>query len=245
MNVSETAYRVGFGSPSYFSKSFTAYFGYSPRDVSLNDEQRPVEIHQDKPVLTPRIRWHDILIPLVVYPNTRMILSLYYTGHIQEAISYAEDRLRMMKNYSLMDSYGFVLLNSGSYTAAIDVFHEIFNIENVRYPRILGWLGAAYARSGQTQEARQLLEELVELQKISNAGSPCFFAAVVHSALGKTDEALSFIRKSIDNHEMEVPWLISEPQFFDLHDHPDFEKMVEEVGFPGRAYGKEFRKFVS
>lgn len=166
------------------------------------------------------------------YPNTRMILSLYYTGRIEEAISYAEDRLRIMKNYYIMDSYGFVLLNSGSYASAIHVFHEIFNIENVRYPRILGWLGAAYARSGQSQEARQILEELVELQTINNAGSPCFFAAVVHSALGNTDEALTFIRKSIDKHEMEVPWLISEPQFFDLHDHPAFEKMVEEVGFP-------------
>lgn len=166
------------------------------------------------------------------YPNTRMILSLFYTGQIEEAISYAEDRLRMMKNYYVMDSYGFVLLNSGRYEAAIRVFNEIFNIEDVRYPRILGWLGAAYARSGQAQEAQHIIEELAVLQEVSAGGSPSFFIAVVHSALGNTDEALAFLRKSIDNHEMEIPWLISEPQFFDLHDHPVFEKMVQEVGFP-------------
>jgi len=166
------------------------------------------------------------------YPNTRKILSLYYTGQVEEAISYAEDRLRMMKNYYVLDSYGFVLLNSGRYAEAISVFHEIFNIENVRYPRILGWQGAAYARSGQTGEAEDILEELMDLQENNSGGSPCFFLAVVHSALGNTDNALNYIRKSIDKHEMEIPWLISEPQFFNLHDHPKFEKMVEEVGFP-------------
>lgn len=166
------------------------------------------------------------------YPNTRMILSLYYTGQIEEAIAYAEGRLRIMKNYYVMDSYGFVLLNSGNYESAIEVFQEIFKIENVRYPRILGWLGAAYARSGHTREAKDILEELIGLQKISNAGSPTFFTGVVHSALGNHDEALSYIRNAIDKHEMEIPWLISEPQFFELHDHPEFKRMVKEVGFP-------------
>ena len=166
------------------------------------------------------------------YPNTRMILSLFYTGRVNEAISYAESRLRIMKNYYVMDSYGFVLLNSGRYDLAIDVFHEIFQIEDIRYPRILGWLGASYARSGQTQDALNIIDELMELQKINNAGSPSFFTGVVHSALGNTKEALTFIRNAIDKHEMEIPWLISEPQFFNLHDHPEFKKMVEEVGFP-------------
>lgn len=166
------------------------------------------------------------------YPNTRMILSLYYNGQVEEAISYAEERLRIMKNYYVMDSYGFVLLNSGRYASAIRIFNEIFKIENIRYPRILGWMGAAYARSGQKQEAQQIIEELMDLQKIGSGGSPLFFIAVVYSALGNTDTALTFIRKSIDKHEMEIPWLISEPQFFDLHDNPAFEKMVKEVGFP-------------
>ncbi len=167
------------------------------------------------------------------YPNTRMILSLFYLGRIEEALSYAEDRLRIMKNYSIMDSYGFVLLNSGKYNRAIDIFQQIFLIENVRYPRILGWLGAAYARSGQLTKAEAILEELKERRAISSAGSTGFFTAVVCAAMGNTEEALAWLRIAIDDHEMEIPWLISEPQFFDLHEHPGFQKMVEEIGFPG------------
>ena len=166
------------------------------------------------------------------YPNSRMILSLFYSGRTEEALSYAEDRLRIMKNYSIMDSYGFVLLNSGEYNRAIDIFQQIFLIENVRYPRILGWLGAAYARSGQRGKAEAILEELKERKALSSAGSTGFFTAVVYAALGNTEKAIAWLRVAIDDHEMEIPWLISEPQFFDLHDHLGFQKMVEEVGFP-------------
>lgn len=166
------------------------------------------------------------------YPNTRMILSLYYTGQVEEALSYAEARFRILKNYSTMDSYGFVLLNSGDYQRAIEIFKQIFEIENIRYPRILGWLGAAYARSGQETKAEAILKELKEKQAISSAGSTAFFIAVVNAALGNTDEALHWLRIAIDDHEMEIPWLISEPQFYALHEHPEFKRMVREVGFP-------------
>lgn len=166
------------------------------------------------------------------YVNSRKIMSLFYTGRIEEAISNAENRLRIMKNYWTMDSYGFIMLNSGRYEKAIQTFLEIFEIENVRYPRILGWLGAAYARSGQRDKALEILTELEARHQISTAGSTGFFQAVIHSALGNTEDALRWLRVAIDTHEMEIPWLISEPQLFGLHEHPAFKAMVQEVGFP-------------
>jgi tetratricopeptide (TPR) repeat protein len=166
------------------------------------------------------------------YPNPRMILSLYYNGRIEEALSYAEDRLRIMKNYWNLDSYGFVLLNSGDYDRAIEIFQQIFQIENLRYPRILGWLGAAYARAGQHEKAEAIVKELKDRQAESSAGSTAFFTAVVCAAQGNSDEALRWLRVAIDDHEMEIPWLISEPQFYDLHMLPKFREMVKEIGFP-------------
>lgn len=166
------------------------------------------------------------------YPNTRIILSLYYTGQVEAALEYAETRLKIMKNYWILDCYGFVLLNSGNYEKAIEVFHQIFQIENIRYPRILGWMGSAYARSGDKNKALEIIKELQELKKESSAGAPAFFIATIQAALGKKTEALRWLSLAIEDHEMEIPWLISEPQFFELHDHPDFKKMVAEIGFP-------------
>ncbi|PTN09897.1 helix-turn-helix domain-containing protein [Mangrovibacterium marinum] len=40
LNVSETAYEVGFGSPTYFSKCFHDYFGFPPGEVGLQKEDQ-------------------------------------------------------------------------------------------------------------------------------------------------------------------------------------------------------------
>ncbi len=166
------------------------------------------------------------------YPNTRMILAHYYEGDIEEAIAFAESRLKILNNYYTLDNYGFVLLNTGEYEQAISVFNMIFKIENFRYPRILGWLGAAYARSGQREKALSILNELKEIKKKTSAGSPCFFIGVIYAALDKDVEALQWLEKAVEDHEMEVPWLITEPQLFDLHKKPIFQELVQNIGFP-------------
>ncbi|MGW8314691.1 MAG: helix-turn-helix domain-containing protein [Bacteroidales bacterium] len=166
------------------------------------------------------------------YPNPRKIQSLYYVGRVDEAIAYAENRLRVQKNYWMMDGYGFVLLNAGRFEEAIAVFQEIFQIEQKRYPRILGWLGAAFARSGQEEKAWEIIEELQAMKAKSSASSPAFYTAVVYAALKESDAAIHWLKRAVNDHEMEIPWLISEPQLYDLHDNPGFQDLVKEVGFP-------------
>lgn len=165
------------------------------------------------------------------YPNSRMVLSLYYLGRYTEAEEFAQSRMRLFRNYYTLDSYGFLKLNTGNYDDAIHIFQQIFEIEHVRYPRILGWLGAAYARTGQPDKALELIEELKTILAESNAGSPAFFIAVIHAALGAEEAALTYLKRALDDREMEMPWLISEPQFFSLHSNPVFQILVQKVGF--------------
>jgi Flp pilus assembly protein TadD len=99
-------------------------------------------------------------------------------------------------------------------------------------PRILGWLGAAYARSGEEEKAREIIAELKAMKGITSASSPAFSLAVVYAALGETESAIQWLGTAVNDHEMEIPWLISEPQFFDIHQHPGFQELVIEVGFP-------------
>jgi len=167
------------------------------------------------------------------YPNTRMILSLFYNQMFVEAKEFALARLRTIQNYLTLDSYGFLLLNTGEYKEAIDIFKQIFELEGIRYPRIMGYLGAAYARSGQEDQARLIIKELEELRTQSTAGSPGFFIAVIYAALGENEKTLGWITTATVEHEMEIPWLTTEPQFYALHELADFEALVKKVGFPG------------
>ena len=167
------------------------------------------------------------------YPNSRMILCYFYNQQIVEAREFALSRLRVMHNYVTLDSYGFLLLNTGDYQEATRIFQQIFELENIRYPRILGWMGAAYARSGEKVKARELINELTQHRAHNSAGSPAFFIAVIHAAMDETADALHWLSVAIDDHEMEIPWLTTEPQFYQLHNHKDFRAMVKKVGFPG------------
>jgi TolB-like protein/AraC-like DNA-binding protein len=165
------------------------------------------------------------------YPNSRMILTLYYLGRYTEAEEFAQSRMKLFKNYYTLDSYGFLKLNTGSYPEAIQLFQRVLEIEGVRYPRILGWMGAAYARAGQKGKALELIEELKAILAESNAGSPAFFIAVIFAALDEKESALSYLKRALNDREMEVPWLISEPQFFALHGIPAFQGLIQKVGF--------------
>jgi len=165
-------------------------------------------------------------------PSQRMILSLYYTGKYETATEFAESRMVSQKSYFLLDSYGFLMLNTDSFEKAIEIFQEAIELNSFRSPRMLGWMGAAYARMGNKEKSIELINELKSKREQSVAGSTAFFIAVIYSALEDKALALQWLQDAYENHEMELPWLISEPQFYTLHDEPAFQSLVSKVGFP-------------
>ena len=166
------------------------------------------------------------------YPNSRKILSLYYLGRYDEAEEFARQRMLLFNNYLTLDNFGFLMLNTGNYQEAINLFSRALEIEGIRYPRILGWMGAAHARAGQEGEALKILEELKAKRKQTDAGSLAYFIAVIYAALDDKTSTLKWLQQSYDDHEMEIPWLISEPQFYSLHGDPTFQELLNKVGFP-------------
>jgi hypothetical protein len=75
--------------------------------------------------------------------------------------------------------------------------------------------------------------ELKAKRARTRAGSLAFFIAVIYSALGDKTSALYWLQEAYDSHEMEMPWLKSEPQFYPLHQEPGFQDLVKKMGFPG------------
>ncbi len=170
------------------------------------------------------------------YPNSRLILALYYLDRYDEAEEFAEDRLKTFSNYFTLDNIGFLYLNTGRYHEAIHYFQRAIDLEGIRYPRMLGWMGAAYAKSGQEDKARALLQELKEKKNEGHSGSYAFFVAVIYAALDDASSALEWLEISYKNHDMEIPWLLTEPQFHPLHDEPIFQELVQKVGFPNSDF---------
>jgi len=166
------------------------------------------------------------------YPNSRIVLTYIYNKRFEEALKFSESRVKMFNNYYTLDAHGFLLLNMKRYKEAIVYFDKAIDLEGIRYPRMLGWMGAAYAKAGDVTHATKIIDELKERLANNDKGSVAFFIAVIYSAMDEKKSALSWLNTAYQSHDMEMPWLMTEPQFYNLHDEPEFQGIAKKIGFP-------------
>jgi TolB-like protein/AraC-like DNA-binding protein/Tfp pilus assembly protein PilF len=182
--------------------------------------------HDEAMVIAEQLNTND-----PYYPNSRMLLAYVYNNRLEDALEFSKNRLKMFNNYYTFDSHGFLLLQMKQYKEAITYFNKAIAIEGIRYPRMLGWMGAAYARSGDRDEAYKIINELKARFANHDKASIAFFIAVIYSALDDKKTALSWLRTAYSSHDMEMPWLMTEPQFYNLHAEPEFQKLKQQIGF--------------
>lgn len=165
------------------------------------------------------------------YPNSRMLLSYYYTGRYDDALAFSKRRLQMFNNYYTLDSHGFLMLQLGHYEEAVQYFNKAISLEGIRYPRMLAWMAAAYAKAGNTEDALAIIDEFKHRLENGDNASIAFFIAVAYAGLEDKPEALNWLNEALKSHDMEMPWIMTEPQFNILHDEPEFKRIASVVGF--------------
>jgi hypothetical protein len=92
-------------------------------------------------------------------------------------------------------------------------------------------MGAAHAKGGNPQQAKTIIKELTERLENNDKGSVAFFIATIYSALDEKAAALDWLERAYTDHDMEMPWLMTEPQFYNLHNEPRFMALAKKMGF--------------
>ena len=91
------------------------------------------------------------------------------------------------------------------------------------------WLmGHIYARSGKIDEARDVLDQLIEQSK-NRYVSPCSFA-FIHAALGEKDQAFTWLEKAFEQHCAELFDLKVEPKYDNLRPDAHFRNLLQRIG---------------
>jgi tetratricopeptide (TPR) repeat protein len=91
-------------------------------------------------------------------------------------------------------------------------------------------LARAYAVSGRTVEARNLLDQLMQHSKKQYV-SP-FYAAIVYAGLGENDRALNWLEKAYADHSNAIVFLKVDPQMDTLRASPRFHELQRKLRLP-------------
>jgi len=89
------------------------------------------------------------------------------------------------------------------------------------------FLAYAYARSGQTEKAARIEEQMMK-QSHDKYVSPMVLA-VVHSGLGMKSQALDDLERGVDEHSPNAMYLGLDPAFESLRDEPRFQALLRRI----------------
>jgi TolB-like protein/DNA-binding winged helix-turn-helix (wHTH) protein/Flp pilus assembly protein TadD len=183
------------------------------RDESVREMQRAVELD-----------------PLSLEINADLGMVLAYANRPDDAIKRLKAALEMDQNFA---ETRFALARA--YRQKGEVEQAITEYEKVREflhdrPDILSELGNAYARTGNTARARNILAQLDAMSR-KQVVSP-YYLAQVHMGLGEKNEALKALEEACQIRSSPLIALKWEPTFDKLRDEPRFQELLRRVGLP-------------
>jgi TolB-like protein/Tfp pilus assembly protein PilF len=118
---------------------------------------------------------------------------------------------------------GDIYAEQGVYAKSIAEFQELDNS-----PHLLGHLGNAYARAGQTDAARKTIGQLEEHVRKDGVGE--YEIALVYAGLGKKNEAFTWLEAGYKAHSEGLTNLKIDPCLDPLRSDPRFNDLVRRVG---------------
>jgi hypothetical protein len=88
----------------------------------------------------------------------------------------------------------------------------------------------AHARSGDTESAREILDELGSMS--SKQCVPSYDIAAAYAALGESRHALSWLNRACRERNMKLFTLSHDPRFDAIRHASGFQQIVKQVGLP-------------
>jgi eukaryotic-like serine/threonine-protein kinase len=121
---------------------------------------------------------------------------------------------------------GWALARTGKYDEAIKSLNEAVNLGASPYAQ--GYLGYAYAMSGQTAKAHEVAAQMEEAAKKSYV--PLYQIAIVYVGLGDKEKTLALLEKSFEAHEEIMTFLKVDSTWASLRPDPRFQDLLHRAG---------------
>jgi len=175
-------------------------------------------------------RAHE-LDPLSLIVPTVQGVVYSYARRFEEALPFFSRVLRIDPDFHPALRYqGEALVELGRYQDGISALTRSYELGG-KPPRLLGYLGYAYARAGENERARQYLDELDTLGQMQYV--PPYFPALVLSGLEEHEAALERLeRAEAVGDQMLRDYLKVDPQWDKMRALPRLQSLVRKMAYP-------------
>jgi tetratricopeptide (TPR) repeat protein len=166
--------------------------------------------------------------PLSLPVSTSLAIQLFYAREYTAAAEQCRRVLEIDPDFPLARFFlGLCYAEEGRPQESVQ---ELRAAVRDRRAEMVAGLGYTYGRYGAKQEARTILEELVESSR-QRYVSPALIAQV-QVGLGDMEAALEWLGRAFEVHATELAWLRVRPFFERLHGEPAFDELLGRLGLP-------------
>ena len=164
----------------------------------------------------------DPFSPITSYVATAAYLA---NDRISDAIAEGQRTLQLDPNYFYLDSnLAAAYRENGNYPEAIDLYTKA---QNARHLPSTG-LAITYVRMGQPEEARKILDQLIQESQKRYVPGPSI--AAIYVALGEKEEAFRWLERAFSEHSGILQWIAFLPEFRPLHSDARFPALLQRSG---------------
>jgi tetratricopeptide (TPR) repeat protein len=165
--------------------------------------------------------------PFSVSINTSIGYLYYFARQYDQAIAEGQKALRLDPDFHWAhDVIALAFLQKGEFQEALASFQKAVSLSgsSVDYKC---QMAQAYARAGMTEEAQNMLEELLGDDTIH---VPLHEISLLYKALGQEDQAFSFLVRASDEQSFIVNTTNKDPRWDVFRDDPTYEELLENIG---------------
>jgi len=168
--------------------------------------------------------------PLNLAINTGVGHVLYLSKQYDESIEQYKRAVDLDPNFTLTHIwFGRPYLEKGMYAEAISELETAVRLSG-EGTLALAMLGHGLGSAGRKEDARKILDRLLERSKTNYV--PSYWVAVVYNGFKEKNQVMTWLRRAYDERSSWLVWSNVEPRFDWLRDDPEFSALMKAMKFP-------------
>lgn len=165
--------------------------------------------------------------PLALIINAEVGWAYYFGRRYDKAIEQFQKTLEMDPSFSVNRMFfGLAYTQQEKFPEAISELRKSVELSGGSLI-MKAILGHAYGRAGDRKAAEQMIAELTEP---STGYVSAYNVALIYAGLGDTENALSWLARAVEQHDLFLAWMNVEPMFDSIRSEPRFAELVKRIG---------------